>query len=160
MEAWKCCKMKKTKMSPMLHFSARVPVPTWGKDGDRQPKVGQEGPRDWMVNERRGGCAACAECLQALGWQAGPCIAMHGARRGLFFLPHFQLQAPHALPSLPAMVRNARDNIASSCSFHPPSRASSLFPPLFIPSFGLDTRSRRPRPTPLCSFWRFTFFFI
>lgn len=52
-----------------------------------------------------------------------------------------------------------RDNIAASCSFQRPSRASSLFPPLLIPSFGLDTRSRRPRPTPPRSFWQFHLLF-
>lgn len=123
----------------------------FGGGGDRQPKEGEEGAKRLDGQRDPGGCAACAEWMQALGWQAGPCIARHGARRGLF-PSHFQLRAPHALPSLPFAER---DNIAASCSFHSPSRASSLFPPLLIPSFGLDTRSRRPRPAPLHSFWPF-----
>lgn len=151
MEAWQHCKMNPA------HSSARVPVPTLGEGGDRQPKEGEEGAKRLDGQRDPGGCAGLCRMSTGTGLAGWP---LHRQARGAswsFSKPHFQLRAPHALPSLPF-----HGEITS-----PRPALSSGLPGL--PLFSLLSSSRLSASTlapaahdqrHLVHFGNFTFFFI
>lgn len=62
------------------------PGANFGRGGDRQPKEGEEGAKRLDGQRDPGGCAACAEWMQALGWQLAPASPGTG-RVVVFFHP-------------------------------------------------------------------------